>query len=219
MLENMTIFCFWTGKNEFTENRKRCLKQFKEMCGCNVILVDISNLNEYVLKDHPLHPAYEYLSETHKADYLRTYFMHFYGGGYTDIKETTGSWFAAFKELNNSNDKWICGYPEIDGGVAYVPLINNWKELIGNGAYICKPKTPLTFEWYTEMIKLLDDRLERLKLYPATHPQQQDNNNPNYQGYPIEWNEMLGRIFHKVSYKYKDRMLNTLPISIFKNYR
>ena len=38
--------------------------------------------------------------------------------------------------------------------LAYVG--GNWKELIGNGAYISKPNTPLTNEWYNEMIALLE---------------------------------------------------------------
>lgn len=213
----MNIYCFWTGKNELTANRKKCLEKFKQICNCNVIYIDIHNLDEYILKDHPLHLAYEYLSETHKADYLRTYFMHFYGGGYTDIKETTGSWVSAFNELENNSTKWICGYKEVCGGVAYRPYIDKWQELVGNGAYICKPQTPLTTEWYNEMIALLDTKLERLKLFPAQHPQDKDIGNGNC--YPIQWVEMLGEIFHKVSYKYKEHLLNTLPISIFKNYR
>ena len=66
------------------------------------------------------------------------------------------------------------------------------------------------------MIKLLDSKLEQLRLYPANNPYDcKENGN----GYPIEWTEMLGRIFHKVCYKYKDKILNILPISIFKNYR
>lgn len=221
MLQDMNIYCFWTGDNELTENRKNCLAQFKETCGCNVILVTTSNLHEYILKDQPLHPAYEYLSETHKADYLRTYFMHFHGGGYTDIKKTTGSWVNAFHELMADDNKWICGYPEVNGGVAYIPLVNQWRELIGNGAYICKPQTPFTTEWYHEMCELLDSKLEKLKMYPSKFPQDQKPSvaSLNYQGYPIEWNEMLGRIFHKINYKYKNHVLNRLPISIFQNYR
>lgn len=218
-MNNNTVYCFWTGTNELTENRKRCLAQLQQTCGCNVILVTPSNLQNYILPDHPLHPAYEYLSLTHKADYLRTYFMHFHGGGYSDIKQTTGSWIHAFKELNSTDDKWISGYPEVPHGVAYGPVTDKWRELIGNGAYICKPRTLLTTEWYNEMIALLDTRLERLKRFPATHPQEQGNQADDYLGYPIEWNEMLGRIFHKVAYKYKEHLLNHLPISIFSNYR
>lgn len=211
-----SIYVFWTGNNPMSENRNKCLKNLETVSNAKVILVTPNNLNNYILPSEPLHPAYEYLSETHRADYLRTYFMNFHGGGYSDIKETTGSWVDSFNELYNS-DKWINGYKEINGGVAYVPIIDKWEDLVGNCAYICKPQTPLTKEWYNEMILLLDQKLEQLKLYPSTFPQ--DSAEVSNGKYPIEWNEMLGRIFHKICYKYKDKLLNTLPISVFYNYR
>lgn len=213
----MNIYCFWTGNNELTDNRKRCLQNLKNLSECNVIFIDNTNLNDYILKDNPLHPAYQYLSETHKADYLRTYFMHFYGGGYSDIKETQCTWVNAFNDLQKDDNKWICGYKEVEGGVAYGPYSDKWEELIGNGCYICKPNTPLTNEWYNEMYSLLDTKLEKLKLYPAKFPRDCDDGSGNC--YPIGWNEMLGRIFHKVSYKYKEHILNTLPMCICHNYR
>jgi len=209
-----TIYCLWTGTNEMSDQRKQCLKNIIETSECNVILITVDNLDKYTNK-YALHPAYAYLSETHKADYLRTYLMHFYGGGYTDIKQTTGSWKQSFENLNNSNS-WICGYTELSNGVAYPPNIDKWKDLVGNCAYICKPGTPLTTEWYTNMIALLDTKLEALKRNPSNHPQ--DCSSPESR-YPIEWNEMLGRIFHNVSYKYKEYILNTLPVPIFNNYR
>jgi len=197
-----------------SDAREKCLANLIEISKCNVVLVTKDNLNKYILPDHPLHPAYFFLSETHKADFLRTYFMNFHGGGYSDIKRTTGSWIPAFESLRTS-DKWMCGYAEIPGGVAYAPHHNKWRELIGNGAYIAKSQTPLTQEWYAAMMALLDTKFEQLKLNPAKGPQDCAPGS----GYPIEWNEMLGRIFHKVAYKYKDNLLNTLPISIFHNYR
>jgi len=210
----MNIYCFWTGDNKMSPSRIECLQQLKET-QCNVILVTKQTLPQYILPDHPLHPSYEYLSETHKADYLRTYFMNFHGGGYSDVKKTTGSWIQSFDNLNKS-DYWICGYKEIDGGVAYTPLSGKWEELLGNGAYICKPQTPLTIEWYNAMIQLLDTKLEELKKNPSTS---YSDSKESGSGYPIEWNEMLGRIFHKISYQYKERLLNTLPICILHNYR
>jgi len=213
-----SIYIFWTGDNKMTENRMKCIENLKTKTLCNVILVDKTNLHEYILKEHPLHEAYEYLSETHRADYLRTYFMHFYGGGYCDIKKTTGPWIESFEKLMNS-DKWIIGYPERDEGcIAYKPHCKYYRELIGNGAYICKPQTPLTQEWYGEMISLMDNKLEKLKLFPSTFPQ--DRAEISNGKYPIEWNEMLGRIFHKVCYKYKDKILQTLPLLDFSfHYR
>lgn len=129
------IYVFWTGTNNMSDNRIRCLNNLKQVSGANIILVTPKNLNEFILPTEPLHPAYNYLSETHRADYLRTYFMNFYGGGYSDIKETTGNWIKSFDELNRS-DKWIIGYKELPNGVAYTPVRNHWHELIGNGAYM-----------------------------------------------------------------------------------
>jgi hypothetical protein len=95
--------------------------------------------------------------------------MNFHGGGYSDIKCTTGSWKQSFLDLKNS-DKWMIGYAEICGGIAYGPG-ERWTELIGNCAYISKKKTPLTIEWYNDMIILLTKKLDELKKHPAQSPQ------------------------------------------------
>jgi hypothetical protein len=212
---NRIIYQFWTGSNPLSANRHRCLDQLRRVSGCETTLITPMNLAQYILPDHPLHAAYPYLSETHKADYLRTYFMHFHGGGYCDIKETTGEWTAAFDALERNEDMWICGYTEIDGGVAYIPHRHLFTDLIGNCCYICKPRTPLTKEWFTEMTELLDKKLDRLMQFPATFPQ----DCAEHSDYPVEWNEMLGRIFHRITYRYKDRMLHALPPLVFWNYR
>ena len=217
------IFIFWTGDNEITENRKQSIEQLRITTEVNITVITKENLNEYILPSDPLHPAYEYLSLVHKADYLRTYFMHFYGGGYTDIKKTTSTWKPAFDMLYNS-DKWINGYSEIadkakypDGyGDDFKIIEYDWSVLLGNCCYICKPKTPLTQEWYNEMLELLNQKLELLKLHPALHPR--DHYDLNGSKYPLYWEEMLGKIFHKVSFKYKDHLMNTLPMCSFTDY-
>lgn len=211
-----TIYCFWTGDNKMSVAREACLQNLKIVTGCHVLLITKQNLNEYILPDYPLHPAYEYLSETHKSDYLRTYFMNFHGGGYSDVKFATGNWEKSFMELNNDPQYWICGYKEIKGGVAYEPVADKYEELIGNGAYICKPQTPLTIEWYNEMIKLLDTKLEKLKENPSKHPRDYYDGRNSF--YPIGWNEMLGQIFHRISYKYRKHLMNTLPMPLFYGY-
>lgn len=68
-----------------------------------------------------------------------------------------------------------------------MPYQHEWRELIGNGAYICKKQTELTKEWYSEMIKLLDEKYPLLKQHPSTFPQDCAELG---KGYPIEWNEM-----------------------------
>lgn len=209
------IYCFWTGNNKMSNQRFECLNELIKVSKCNVILVTKDTLHKYILNEHPLHPSYNYLSETHKADYLRIYFMRFHGGGYSDIKKTTGSWVESFEKLEKS-DKWIIGYKEINGGVGYEPLRDKWEDLLGNGAYICKSNTSFVIEWYNEMISLMDKKYDELKKNPAKFPQDRKELN---NGYPLGWIEMLGEIFHKILYKYKDKTFNTLPISIFHSYR
>lgn len=81
-----------------SQTRKNCLIALKERSQCEVVLVTPDNLNDYILPDHPLHESYKYLSFTHKADYLRTYFMHFHGG-YCDIKDPGADWNNTFNPL------------------------------------------------------------------------------------------------------------------------
>lgn len=218
------IYVFWTGTNEMSKNRMDCVEQLRDTSGAEVMLVTPENLPSYILRTAPLHEAYQYLSETHKADYLRTYFMNFYGGGYSDVKKTTGSWIGAFEDLERG-DYWINGYPIDHREVAYPPLIGEADSLIGNAAYISKPETPLTIEWYSEMMYLLDKKLTRLKKFPATFPQDHSGRGfglfyqEGFSKYPIGWNEMLGNIFHRVSYKYRHKILKGVPEPILKNYR
>ena len=212
-----TIFCFWTGDNQMSSQRKACLNKLIKESGCNVILITKSNLHDWIKPEAPLHPAYDYLSFTHKADYLRTYFMHFYGGGYSDIKTPSGCWLNAFTDMEKHSTCLINGYHERNSGdVAYEPHKIFWEKLAGNCAYIMRPGTALTSIWYDEMIKLLDSKLNDLKKFPAKDPQDCKEKRT---GYPIEWNEMLGRIFHKHQLFFYENTLFTLPKPIFQNYR
>jgi hypothetical protein len=135
--------------------------------------------------------------------------MHFHGGGYSDVKGTTGSWRKAFDEFEQS-DAWICGYKELPGGTcgSCEELKEKWNELIGNGAYICKPGTPLTEKWYSELNQILDSKLEQFILHPASSPGDRAGSGS---GYPLGWNEILGQIFHRICYTYKEKLMRTLP--------
>jgi hypothetical protein len=106
------IYCFWTGNNEMSQNRKNCLIALKQRSNCEVVLVTPDNLNDYILPDHPLHESYKYLSFTHRSDYLKKYFMHFHGGGYCDIKYPCGDWNEAFDNINENENIYINGYKE-----------------------------------------------------------------------------------------------------------
>jgi len=217
-IEPKRLFTFWTGTNEMSQNRKNCLEHLRNETGADVYLIDVYNYKDYILQIAPLHPAFQYLSETHKADYFRAYFMHFFGGGYSDIKYTTGSWVKSYEEMASSgNNKMICGYKEIGPhGVPVFDLRDHWEKFIGCGCYIAKPNTEFTRKWYSRMIEVLDRKFESLKQNPARYPQDcsEEGN-----GYPLLWAEILGLVFHRVCYEESDSISQSLPILLFHSYR
>jgi hypothetical protein len=216
-IREKNVFVFWTGPNPMNRIRYGNIDYMKQIIQANVILVTPTNLAEYIVEGHPLHDAYEHLSFVHRADYLRTYFMHHHGGGYCDVKPPEGGWAAAFQDMIDNPDKYINGYAERHASCIAVPeLSEHYKSLIGAGAFICRPYTPLTTEWYNTMNALLDTKLEALKKHPASHPSDCAEEG---RGYPIEWNEMLGRIYHHVCYKYRDHILQTVPGVVTVHYK
>jgi hypothetical protein len=131
--------------------------------------------------------------------------MHFFGGGYSDIKYPSGSWINSFEKLQNTKELYMIGYDDVSSG-----------EHVHLSSFICKPNTDLTKDWYNEMLKVLDEKLELLKQYPSTGPQsfKTDDNM-----YPLRWRELLGETFEKVIVKYKDNYDKTLPFPFCHWYR
>ena len=71
---------------------------------------------------------------------------------------------------------------------------------MGNGAYIFRPQTPFTSEWYAELNRRLDFYAEDLKKFPG-------NIMGDNEGYPIPWTGILGTIFHPLCLKYSDKLM------------
>lgn len=220
---NRVIYVFWTGDNEITYNRVEGIKSLERVSGVEVKLITPRNLSEYIKEDDPLPEAYEYLSFVHRADYLRSYFMYHYGGGYADIKTYYKSWIPAFEKLEKS-DAYVIGYPEVgfwgaanhdmEEGNLKKDLHYHWRYLIGNGSYICRPHTRFTAEWYAEAKRRLLGLTDELRKHPATDP---FGSNPDY---PVKWSGLLGSIFHPLCLKYHENVLKDKALMpSFKNYR
>lgn len=191
---NNKIYCFWLNEGQMSDNRKLSLENLINVTKCDVVFITKDNLNKYILPNYPLHEGFEYLSEIQQSDYLRCYFMHHYGGGYSDIKKTNGSWIECFDELNNNNNIYGIGYSELEYGVAIlesctisplncklgldfstnedftkwdsIHIKNNWSKLIGNGAFMFKKNTEFTNEWWNILNERMDIYLPILKLNP-----------------------------------------------------
>lgn len=214
------IFCFWTGTNPMNKNRKKAILSLQEKSDVEVIVITPSNLDEYILPNYPLHKAFNNLSLVHRSDYLRCYFMHHYGGGYSDVKECTKSWKKAFDKLEARKDAYILGYTELSKRtVAKLPnklgadLRKFYSYIIGNCAYICVPYTPFTYEWYYELHNRMDNYAEELA-------KNKGNIMGDNDGYPIPWTGILGDIYHPLCLKYNKNIIhdNTICPS-FSDYR
>jgi hypothetical protein len=212
-----TLYILWTEDNELTPRRKNNLEIIKEKCGVELKFLNHSDIPKYELADHKFHEAYQYLSATHKSDYLRSYLMHFYGGGYCDLKRAEWDWNEYFDELEQS-DYLIMGYTlscHLD--VAVDPLdinkeiiINEWQNLIGFGAMICKPRTELTDIWFTGMTLILDQKFSDLQKFPAVHIRDKLSWVTN-SGYPLRWAEIGGTPFMQSCFKFKNKLNSNLP--------
>lgn len=218
------IYIFWTGDNEITPNRLEGIKSLEKVCGVEVKLITPKNLPDYIVEEDPIPEAYQYLSLNHRSDYLRSYFMYHYGGGYADIKTYFHSWVTAFDKLDASPNAYVIGYPEVgfDGaanqGMPESKLKNDlhyhWRYLIGNGAFICRPHTRMAAEWHTVVKNRLISYSERLKEHPAKDVFGKNTD------YPIPWAGMQGNIFHPFCLKYRDRLLKDKALKpSFENYR
>jgi len=220
---NRKIYCFWVGHNnqEMNENRKAGLASLFLNSKVEVVLVDNDNLHSYILDDHPLHEGFQYLSDVHKADYLRTYFMHHHGGGYSDIKPCSWDWNPYFDALENSLAYGI-GAPEDEGELSVAPnqrpwLGQHWDKLMTNDLYIFKPYTAFTARWYGTLLSIMDSKLEKLKMHPAKSSREAADTFVTE--YPIQWGEILLEVFHPLCYRYTDRLIKTMPYPITLNYR
>lgn len=214
------IHCVWTGSNPMSQNRQEGLADIqKQNPGIEVRLITPDNIQDYILPNEPLHPAYENLSLIHRSDYLRGYLLHHYGGGYCDIKRIKKPWEAAFNRLEAS-DKWFLGYTEIRFDmVPNVPgtigrdLIRASAQMLGHGSYIARAKTPITGEWMHEM----DRALDRVQDDLARHPGDERGKNL---GYPIRWTGILADILSPITFKHQDKVIHDSSIIVyFKNYK
>ena len=198
--------------------RKDALSVLQKNIGVHVTMVTPDNLASFLIE--PLPDNYEYLSEVHKSDVLRCYFMHFWGGGYCDIKRVGSSWVEHFDHLNESPDLYAIGTKESDMYCLIrnpYPLdcFSNSTTMICGNQMICKRQTPFTTEWYSKM----RSRLSAFPNLKETPPiMSRDHRFYLKSKYPIRWEELLGEFFGRLSYEYRRHISSTLPKFKITNY-
>ena len=232
------VFMLWTGDEVMTNDREQALKKIEVNDKIKVTLITKNNLHEYVLKDYPLHPAYEYLSTVHKSDYLRCYVMHHYGGGYCDMKDILFQWEKGFDMIESNPDLLMIGIKPIIGHLLanieeYThelrnELIEKINSLCYMGGFIFRPQSPITTEWYNELNNRLDKYLPKLILNPSKYTRECFDSGlgfalpaPTWElpvqeflseksDYPLSWNIILAQILYPIQLKYLDKISNKI---------
>lgn len=238
------IFVFWLGPARMSPARRACFETLAAT-RCRVHLVGEDTLASFTAPHGPLHPAFQYLSPIHQSDYLRAYFMHHLGGGYTDIKRCSGSWKPAFEAVRLGNALGA-GYREVPGGMARfrkskvdgqryflerpigtmeMELRYRWTKLqhnrlMGNCAFIFRPGTEFTRRWLSIVEKRLDLLLPHLEANPARYPKEVPGvdygDGPSR--YPVPWSFLLGDVLAPLTLQYHTRILQVVPAPDFQNY-
>lgn len=226
-LKSRTIFCAWTGDEILSENRLRALWSIFSNAGCPVVYLNPNTIGAWEKPGFPFHPAYRHMSSMHKADYLRTYLMHHYGGGYTDIKFTTKNWAPFFDDLEAS-DAHALGYPELLQGIPHMEgevgdhMRSVHSELIGICSIICRKGSPFTANWLEHLHQRLDATFPVLERHPAQHPMDHAGvslPDGTVSPYPFRWAAVGGEIFTPQVYAFREQIIKAPIEPIFGGYR
>lgn len=222
------IFSAWLGDNPMSEQRTLALLSLLRHTACAHVHITPQTLKDWVVPEYPLHPLFDLLSATHKADYLRAYLMHVHGGGYSDVKHTSKSWKPFFELLDRSAAYGV-GYTEVGpqgvasvGGELEVEMKNNFQRIIGFCAMIFRPGTHLTEAWYRQVYEAVDRKAEQLVRHPARHPQDRLGvpfTDGTQSEYPFQWTELGGDIFHPLVYRFADAIVHADMAPLFHSYR
>ncbi|CAE7215600.1 unnamed protein product [Symbiodinium microadriaticum] len=176
------IWMCWTGNNPMPAHLRLCMETVRRNAGLPVVLITPQNVTEYVPDPHP---AYPYLHLAHRADYLRCYLLHNYGGLYLDVDTICLRSLAGLYELVESNQFDAVGY---DG--------SEWGELIGvsdMGPF--RPNSELTQLWFNALHGRLEEKL------PEVMGQKTD---------VFYWQEILRDVFVPVSLVHSQRISKAL---------
>jgi len=146
--------------------------------------------------------------------------MHFHGGGYSDIKAAQHGWAPSFAAFDDP-DVWVVGYPEIEYDICANlegrlgrDVRASWSRLVGAGAFIVRPRTLFTAQWYEEVLRRVDYHSRDLATHPATDPFGEAG------GYPVTWIALASLIFHPLQLKYMPHVRqDTRLLPVLTHYR
>jgi hypothetical protein len=224
------VFVCWFGgyKVDYQKMPKYRFEAFKslvENIGVPVILITSKNYTNFIKQNHPIHPSFNLLSGNHKSDYIRAYLLHYYGGGYHDIKHRKESWKDCWGDWLFDNNIWIFGRREnTRRAIGYPPnesyICKNYYKLVTMGWVICKPNTKFTQILLQKIEDVLTKKYFELELYPGINSGGYYHENPfqmaEENNYPLRWLEIMGEISHPLMLEFISNIKYELPDAIKK---
>jgi hypothetical protein len=195
-------------------NRIVSLFTMYQRIGVPLCLVTAETLRHWIHPDYPLHRAFQYLSDVHKSDYLRAYFMYLYGGGYSDIKASRTSWAPIFELFEKSSSQAI-GYKELRPTCVALKesdptqtVRNAYQELIGMCSYLMRPRSEFTEAYLKGVERALTEKQEQLRIGPPLSAYDSADKlfEKAQSGYPLRWTEIGSEIFHYTSYEHRSAL-------------
>lgn len=224
------VYICWFGHNldylpNFTTRRFNALVTIIKNIGVPIIIITKDNYKYFEVKEHPIHPAFKYLSGNHKSDYLRAYMLYHHGGGYHDIKFREKSWNLEWNKFSNPNI-WMIGRRELNSDcIGYVPgnewIKEKYQQLVTMGWIISRPQTEYLSRLLNAIHNILDNKLNDIINNPAIQPRQEHQiitDKSNYL-YPLRWLEIMGEIMHPLQLEYTQYIDYSLPDILYKTYK
>ena len=154
------------------------------------------------------------------------------------MKDTWFPWEKAFNILEHDSNLLMIGVkPTIGHLLANIEeytyelrnnLIEKMDRLCYMGAFIFKPRSQITTEWYNELHSRLDKYLPKLKSNPSKYTRECFDPGlgfalpaPTWElpvqqflsmktEYPLSWNIILAQILYPIQLKYLDRIANSV---------
>lgn len=209
-----------------TARRKQSVDEIRQKSGLEVVLVTPETLpglqTKYSLPNLP--QAYQYLSVTHKSDYLRMLLAKHVGGAYVDIKPISRSIRPCLVALNNDPRKDFLGQKIVSpdflaaiGSKERERMRKEIRRITCFGFFVSKPNGKFATEMLSRMERYIEGRIDDLKKCPAVFGRQVWS----LKGYPIPWVGLLGNIGQKmqIEEEWQSRVLQVPSCHIINENR
>jgi SAM-dependent methyltransferase len=213
-MESRNVYLYWVGKEYKLISILRNLIYLHSTTGkgYNVILITDKNIKDYI-KNIP--DYFSKLCPAHQADFVRVSVICDYGGIWLDSDTLVlNSLDSLFDHIENKNGFFI--------------KQNN--TVLCNGIFGSRANTPLMVEWKTEMIKILDEKQDKIEWSEVGCYLLQNlynNNSSLYDNYnifngldnlyPVNWDNCITEFIDKPYDNYQTIIREYQPLVVLVN--